>query len=183
MLSDDEMEARSDYYRVPLFGVQDSSKRDVNPREYIPIPWSTIKLEDHPPIDSLAVPRHQTPAGALIIYLYSRGMDVRSIGEKLGGLDKDFLYKNESRWWKGIRIPEHLDFDEKIVEKVMEIAKGEPEEWELEGEGRERLPPAYREIKTRIRARETRRYAAKVVENYWFWRFRRYTLHLDIPRG
>ena len=67
-------------------------------------------------------PRSQIPAQAIIIYLlFEKGLHMSKVAEMLGPLEEKFVYKHESRWWNGYRIPQHTQLNDKIVEKVLKV--------------------------------------------------------------
>jgi hypothetical protein len=107
-------------------------------------------------------PFSQVPAQAIIIYLLFRGMAVDEICKKLASLTDDFLYKATSRWCGDLRVPEHTQLNDNIVEKVLEIE-------EADGHGCEKD-----DISTAMRMMQTEKYEAKVkvlakksLENYF----------------
>ena len=116
-------------------------------------------------------PRSQLVGQALIQYLLFKGHPIQKVAEMLGPLEEKFLYKSESRWWKGYRIPQHTQLNDKIVEKILVIAKADKEWWEeaRDFQGK-RVPKEQVLIQRRLRERKVSRFAKMTVENYLWWR-------------
>jgi hypothetical protein len=187
----------SDYYQLPLvdpragsrliLGIQLGHHRqettfseEYNPEDYIPddeIPDDEIPNYVHPP-------RSQVPAQAIILHLLFKGYAIDDIANELSLLDTDFLYKNESRWWKRTRVPELWQLNEPIIDDVVRVARAGRQWWEADRDRQDRpMPPAMRIIQRRMRVRNVIRLARKSVENYFWWRLTGERIHCDIPCG
>jgi hypothetical protein len=129
-------------------------------------------------------PRSQLAGQALIQYLLFKGIPIHEVAEMLGSLDETFLYKSESRWWNGYRVPQHTQLNDKIVEKVLVIAKAGKEWWEEEYDFQgKRMPKEQVLIHRRMRERKAARFAKMTVENYLWWRLMGQQPHKDVKSG
>jgi hypothetical protein len=130
-------------------------------------------------------PAHaQVPAQSLILHLRGRGLSVRTIAIQISALSAEFLYDSNSRWFNGLRIPEHPSFDESMVDRIMETCEAGMQWWEGEcdDEGKP-LPEGFRVLQRRMRISKAEKFVKKCLENYFYWRFSRTVLHPTLMRG
>lgn len=133
-------------------------------------------------------PRSQLAGQALIQYLLFSGHSIDNVAKLLAPLDKKFLYESESRWWRNCRVPQHTQLTDKIVEKVLEVAKADKEWWgeEKDKDGLmkgKRMPKEQVLLQMRQREKGVKVLAKKSVENYLWWRLRGEQPHWDCKSG
>jgi hypothetical protein len=129
-------------------------------------------------------PRSQLVGQALIQYLLFKGLLISKVAEMLGPLDETFLYKSESRWWNGYRVPQHTQLNDRIVEKVLVVARAGRKWWEKEvDEQGMRIPKEQVMVHRRQKERKVVRFANQTVENYLWWRLMGGQPHGEVKSG
>jgi hypothetical protein len=139
--------------------------------------WSEFKA-------TLKRPRIQYPGQTLLLYLLYAGFSLDDTIALLISCDETFLLKHSSSWWKEYRIPQHTQLNDRMVEKIIEVAKSPTRWWEEEFDNLGvRMPEAQVFLHQRIIGRKLGYLAVESVENYLFWRLAGEQPHMDVKSG
>jgi hypothetical protein len=128
--------------------------------------------------------RPQVPSQSLILHLRGRGLSIHAIAVQISTLSDEFLYDSNSRWFNGLRIPDHPSFDDRMVKRILETCDAGTQWWEGEydDEGKP-LPKGFRVLQRRMRISKAEKLVNKCLENYFYWRFLRTVLHPTLMVG
>jgi hypothetical protein len=130
-------------------------------------------------------PMHsQIASHSLILHLAGRGNSGAMIGTLLGPLHETFIFRSESRYFRGLRIPEHWQFTPSSFATVMQHCKMDFQKWQRERDELGKIPQELRDCMMRRRKRVCTYLAKDVFENYLYWRCmrgQRYHKRIEIP--
>lgn len=170
----------SDYYNLPLVETQQrwsSNKVKIFADNDKAINYSSNgdvldipKDEELRLIDELSfeAPRSQYPGQALAIHLIYKGMLIDKVCTTLGGLEREFVFGNKSRWWFHNRVPEHSQLNDNTVKVLLKLAKAEPQFWEIEHDlNGVAIPQSIRDFHVREQHKEIKRMVKMCLENYF----------------
>jgi len=112
--------------------------------------------------------KSQTPVKSLILFLLGTGTSCEDITDILAGLDERFVYGWSSRWWNGVRMPEHWELDNVMVKMFCDVCK--------RSDGVQRGMPVRGVVEERVLSRISLNWARglikRAMEGYLWWRLR-----------
>lgn len=110
----------------------------------------------------------QPPAKSLILYLVGTGRAVEDIAEIVVRLDKRFVRSSTSRWWNGVRVPEHWEFDETSLRGVYHACTVK----EATGKNHYDAFVGLNGMVSRLTCNQARLLIRQTLEEYMWWRLR-----------
>jgi len=175
----------SDYYGVPLVESNKSFRFKLSrPIRDASSSTSDLTLHDETKVYFQISGRDLIPSHSLILYLHGKTFKPEEITQMLSPISNKWLFENNNRLYKGLRVPQHSDFTEDMVNKIACTFIREVDYWEFDGARDESgllYPQDWKLLKHRKRENELRRLVEKVVENYFWSMFNNGdVLHLDL---
>lgn len=165
----------SDYYGIPLIEPDKTYRiAEVEPPVELEEDCSSHDgLYDTTQNTFKSPRRYLPPSHCLILFLHGKGYSLDAMIGVLSDIDSKWLFQNQNRCCKTLRVPELTDFNDELVDKIKCEYKREIEYWEFDGARDEQgrvYTASWKVLKRRKAERELIRLVERVVENHFWWR-------------
>ncbi|KAE9377827.1 hypothetical protein N431DRAFT_478983 [Stipitochalara longipes BDJ] len=122
----------------------------------------------------LPAPRtHSKASHSVVLFLRSRGMDINQIGAEISIIESEFRYDCDSRYYKGIFIPEYHAMTMETVTQLQKVAPEFLPDWYFPGAlKQDGKPYSQEEINLELRERwaDIDYLVQSVIENHMYYR-------------